>query len=110
METEIWPNLYVRPNAPESRADGGERKEFPSGRASYPRARGGFFSASAAMDRHDYVPTARPKQTHVAAGGAQAVKGKVAGNLKYDFRRLQAACARNCRKTSPRLFGARADG
>ena len=84
METEIWPNLYR-----ESKRAGASLLVV-NGRISeralprYKSARG-FFSHVLRWPDTIYVQTTDDAKRYVAAG-APAVKVKVAGNLKYDFR------------------------
>jgi 3-deoxy-D-manno-octulosonic-acid transferase len=84
METEIWPNLYREAKR------AGASLLVVNGRISeralprYQSARG-FFSHVLRWPDAIFVQTTDDAKRYVAAG-ASAVKVKVAGNLKYDFR------------------------
>jgi 3-deoxy-D-manno-octulosonic-acid transferase len=84
METEIWPNLYRETKR------AGASLLVVNGRISeralprYKSARG-FFSHVLRWPDTIFVQTSDDAKRYVAAG-APAVKVKVAGNLKYDFR------------------------
>jgi tetraacyldisaccharide 4'-kinase len=84
METEIWPNLYREAKR------AGASLLVVNGRISeralprYQSARA-FFTHVLRWPDTIYVQTADDAKRYVAAG-APAVKVKVAGNLKYDFR------------------------
>ncbi len=84
METEIWPNLYretKRAGASLLVVNGRiSERALPS----YKRARG-FFTHVLRWPDAIYVQSNDDAKRYVLAG-APAVKVKVAGNLKYDFR------------------------
>jgi tetraacyldisaccharide 4'-kinase len=84
METEIWPNLYreAKRNGASLLVVNGRISERALPR--YKRARG-FFSHVLRWPDTIFVQSNDDAKRYVAAG-APAVKVKVAGNLKYDFR------------------------
>lgn len=91
LETEIWPNLYR-----EAKRSGASllivngrisERALPS----YQKARG-FFTHVLRWPDAIYVQSNDDAKRYVAAG-APAVKVKVAGNLKYDFRPPTAGIA-----------------